>query len=354
MVNVERAALCANFALHTTRQQIPDMNYQLIQALKVLAVALIISLLSNSVFGQSQNTVRVMPYAKMQVRDGIIYMPNEQSPYTGVIKGETLKGESIQFEVKNGRGNGEQVAWHSNGQIALEGMLKDGQDHGVLKNWNSNGVLTKEATYNSGQPTGVHKEWYDSGVGMSIERFVDGQLHGEQVYYHSSGGLRRKTTYVRGIKNGVDQGWYENGNPEWKEHYVKGVTNGVSTRWHENGSIYQQGPYSNGVPVDLHIANVGPGRVLRECFVEGESVFLGYCMSQDDTKDTVTEVVGIPLFTEIQTQGETWHYCQRSTDFFKQTYYLIKFDEEVFTGITEETIEQFMLDCNERYSESRS
>ena len=156
--------------------------------------------------------------------------------------------------------------------------------------------------------------------------------------------------------HGLDETWSENGNPQVKRHYVMGDEDGVFTEWHDDGSVYMKGSYRKGERVGLHTTNFGYGsdRVLRECFLEGESVFLGFCMSHGDTKDKVAEVVGIPVFTDKHTQGETWHYCVGSTYFSRQTYYLIKFEEEVFAGITEEKIEQFMADCNERYSEPRT
>jgi len=131
---------------------------------KLLAIIMFCFLLVAIGYGE----VRREPISKMQIRENLAYIDNEQNPYTGVIfahyPNDQLKSEET-FRV--GKQDGIFKEWYENGQLKVELTFKDGKLGGGVKQWHENGQLKVEATYKDSKQDGVVKEWYENGQGIS-------------------------------------------------------------------------------------------------------------------------------------------------------------------------------------------
>ena len=64
---------------------------------------------------------------------------------------------------KDGKLDGVQRYWYSNGQLYIEENYKNGQQDGVQRYWYDNGQLNEEANYKDGKLDGIRKVWYNDG-----------------------------------------------------------------------------------------------------------------------------------------------------------------------------------------------
>ena len=125
----------------------------------------------NSYGGSSDKTVCVETDA--QIRDDIIYLPNETEPFTG-----------------------NNLCKYENGQIKSKGEIKDGRPEGKFIEWYENGQIWREATIKNDELDGKQTGWYENGQIEFEQHYKDGKEVGETKYaYNEKGQIeQRKTT----------------------------------------------------------------------------------------------------------------------------------------------------------------
>ena len=116
--------------------------------LDILVVAIVSALLSGC--GLVEETI--CREKEGQDRNGLVYLPNQQEPFTGK---NLCKYENGQFKVeghyKDGEQDGKWTLWHANGQMHTEGHYKDGVLDGKWIWWLENGQISKEQIYKDGR-----------------------------------------------------------------------------------------------------------------------------------------------------------------------------------------------------------
>ena len=104
----------------------------------------------NSYSGSSDKTVCVETDA--QIRNNIVYLPNETKPFTG---NNLCKYENGQIKsegnYKDGKPDGKVIDWYENGQIEAEGNYKDGKLDGKATYWHENGKIKGKVTFKDGK-----------------------------------------------------------------------------------------------------------------------------------------------------------------------------------------------------------
>jgi major membrane immunogen (membrane-anchored lipoprotein) len=80
-----------------------------------------------------------------QMRNGLIYLPNQQEPFTG-----------------------NNLCIYENGQIKVKGYYKDGYPDGKWTAWHENGQKWVEVNYKDGKMTW----WYENGQKKSKEKLT--------------------------------------------------------------------------------------------------------------------------------------------------------------------------------------
>ena len=88
-----------------------------------------------------------------QERNGLVYLPNQEEPFTG----------------KN-------LCKYENGQNKAEGNYKDGKEEGKWTEWYANGQKWEESNYKDGKEEGKWTEWDYDGQIESKKNYKDGQL----------------------------------------------------------------------------------------------------------------------------------------------------------------------------------
>ena len=136
-------------------------------------------------------------------RGGNLYDINGQKPYTGDIFGLYSNGnKKLSGSLKGGKIDGLTTYWYENGQKKSEGTSKDGEPDGLYTEWYENGQKSIEGTSKDGEPDGLYTEWYENG-----QKSIEGTYKGVDESMDP-------------IKDGLWTEWYENGLKEKEVTYL--------------------------------------------------------------------------------------------------------------------------------------
>jgi len=147
-----------------------------------------------------------------QERNGLVYLPNETTPFTGVFVGWYENGtKRAESHYIDGKENGLSTLWHRNGQKKSERNYKDGKEDGTHTWWHWNGQKKSEGNYKDGKKDGTHTSWYDNGQKSSEGNYKDGKKVGQWTGVYSDKGFRRIKRYPFPRYNDVEGGYYIRG-----------------------------------------------------------------------------------------------------------------------------------------------
>ena len=83
-------------------------------------------------------------------------------------------GQKYEENYVNGKLDGINRIWYSNGQIMQDYNYKDGKENGLCRKWFEIGRISDEFIYNNGKLDGICKKWYGNGQMESQEIFQNG------------------------------------------------------------------------------------------------------------------------------------------------------------------------------------
>ena len=117
----------------------------------------------------------IVDYDDLEERKGVMYLPNEDTPFTG-------RAESF----------------YENGQKKREWNYKDGKRDGLRTRWYKNGQKKREINYKDGKPDGLWTYWYENGQKIIVENYKDGKAYGLWISYNEDGTEQGRATYKDG------------------------------------------------------------------------------------------------------------------------------------------------------------
>ncbi|WP_338946174.1 toxin-antitoxin system YwqK family antitoxin [Fusobacterium canifelinum] len=121
-------------------------------------------------------SARVVKSTETVVKENIVYVGQEKTPYTGVIENYNDKGVlEAKVEFKDGKMNGSSKIYYPNGKLGSEATFKDNVQVGVQKDYYENGKLKLELPYKNGQIDGVAKAYDESGKVIQQATFKNGE-----------------------------------------------------------------------------------------------------------------------------------------------------------------------------------
>jgi antitoxin component YwqK of YwqJK toxin-antitoxin module len=115
----------------------------------------------------------------LQDRNGVMYEPNQETPYTGkyVSYWDDDQGQkSEESNLKDGKYVGLTTSWYQNGQKETEGKFKDGEQDGLWTIWYENGQKNGEGYYKEGELDGLWTSWDENGNITKTETYSNGEL----------------------------------------------------------------------------------------------------------------------------------------------------------------------------------
>ena len=96
--------------------------------------------------------MNVFDVSMKQIRNGLVYLPNETKPFTGGF-----------------------VGWYPNGQKKEEVNYIDGWAVGTHTVWYNNAQKNMESNYIDGKLDGKYTRWIDNGLKYTGSNYIDGK-----------------------------------------------------------------------------------------------------------------------------------------------------------------------------------
>ena len=116
-------------------------------------------------------------YDDLEDRNGVKYLPNEETPFSGFAKSVYENGQvEVLEQFKGGKRDGLAIGWWENGQKWWEVNYKDGKQDGLRTSWYENGQKRRESNLKDGKSDGLWTEWYSNGQKAVEGSYKDGKL----------------------------------------------------------------------------------------------------------------------------------------------------------------------------------
>ncbi|RDU70896.1 hypothetical protein CQA58_03725 [Helicobacter brantae] len=123
---------------------------------------------------------------------------------------------------------------------------KNGKINGLQKIYDSEGRLEQTTPYKNGKINGVLKGYADNKV-RSTTPYKNGKINGVEKVFYKNGVLKRETPYKNGKINGFERGYYENGKPESIVFYTNGRKDRGGKWYDEKGKILAEFIFKNNL-----------------------------------------------------------------------------------------------------------
>lgn len=132
--------------------------------------------------------------------DGLIYKSGTEELFTGKII--DTADVIIEYEVVNGKKNGEFVTFYTNGNIEKTGWIKQNANVGEWKYYYPDGTLESRGHFVKDTPHGLWERFYRNGKLKQSGLYKYGLEDGEWLFYDEKGELIKFSYYHEGkIKN---------------------------------------------------------------------------------------------------------------------------------------------------------
>jgi antitoxin component YwqK of YwqJK toxin-antitoxin module len=106
------------------------------------------------------------------------------------------KGREVQY--KNGKKNGTDTQFFTNGQPRAIIPYKDDKVHGEVKEFLPNGNLLMVKPYVNDKQHGTQHEYYHDGVTKATKEYVKGHKHGLEIQYREDGSKLSEQRFDQG------------------------------------------------------------------------------------------------------------------------------------------------------------
>jgi antitoxin component YwqK of YwqJK toxin-antitoxin module len=143
--------------------------------------------------------------------------------------GETIQAE---FELLDGKINGQLKAYHENGQLKKIGNYINGIENGLFKEYDEDGNIDAEYTMLNGLMNGSFKR-YSNGKLIKSGSFIKGKQEGPFTEYDESGAKTAEYFMTNDMKNGLVK-VFENGKLSYSTTFQNDIQTGKYTEYYYN------------------------------------------------------------------------------------------------------------------------
>ena len=136
---------------------------------------------------------RKVDISKKQERGGIVYIVNEQKPFSGVITGKYGNGQiKIKETFKDGKYNGEQYTYYDNGQVESKADFENGVAKGTYFQYHRNGEISYTGQFMNGKRQGEWNRYTDDKKLILTEFYNNGTLENVKQYLVDTDKVKQK------------------------------------------------------------------------------------------------------------------------------------------------------------------
>jgi len=134
------------------------------------------------------------------IRDGLIYKQGQANPYTGLVK-DTLQGKIIEYNVVDGKKDGEFKTSYLNGIPEMIGQLKNNVNHGKWTYYYKSGNIESEGFFENDLPHGIWKWYYENGKLKEEGNYVNGNREGHWILFDMEGKIKETKLFEKNQLN---------------------------------------------------------------------------------------------------------------------------------------------------------
>jgi antitoxin component YwqK of YwqJK toxin-antitoxin module len=120
------------------------------------------------------------------IKGGLIYNRNEDQPMSGKVK-DTINSKILEYDVTNGKKNGEFVVKSMAGRIEISGQVKNNKNYGLWKYYYGNGQIESQGYFTNDKPVNKWMWYYKNGKIKQVGFYRLGLKEGEWINYDESG-----------------------------------------------------------------------------------------------------------------------------------------------------------------------
>lgn len=196
---------------------------------------------------------KTIPPEKLQIRNGIAYEVNSETPFTGMIKC-TDSTNLYETEYENGKVDGIHKEKYSDGKLKDLSHYKNGLADGLQEHYFSNGQKQFSVNYKNGKLDGETVEFYESGQ-IKIKEIYSNDKVIQFNSWYSNGQQQRVLNFENEKLSKLDW-FYENGKNQINFKNDKNSFAGQLTVYNEKGDIEKISYYLNTIilPMDFILA----------------------------------------------------------------------------------------------------
>ncbi len=256
----------------------------------VIKLLIIFTIIVNN----SYSNKRVENINNKKIRNQIIYILNESTPFTGELIGQGVKE---QYENGIRHGNFQGYVMDGDQKLIYEGKYINGIKHGAWMIKYPTGESKVVLKYNYDKPSGQWTYFYENKILEGHESLEDGILEGRVVKYSVSGELLTKLNYNYGLLNGeavffhkgeiletvtyfkygkIDGGikiFDKNANPILEGGYKIGKREGIWKFFYKTGDVKTVVNYLNGLKEgELIIYDKAGSIAQKTTFIKGNEI----------------------------------------------------------------------------------
>jgi antitoxin component YwqK of YwqJK toxin-antitoxin module len=192
-----------------------------------------------------------MNFSKLQDRNGLYYLVNEENPYSGEVISYTNGKTEFEGQVGKGLREGLWVYYYPSGQKKMEGSYREGLKDGNWTSWLENGQQEKVEVYKYGKLLTNEGTVADSAAdSVALEGVVKNQSQAAApkqpekevvkkpapVVWESLNGGPVK--YLNGVPyTGPVVKYFKNGHLDLEGYFVAGKRSGKWTFYTPNGTV---------------------------------------------------------------------------------------------------------------------
>ena len=131
--------------------------------------------------------------SQKQNRNGIVYVVNENKPFSGKMVGKYENGQiKVSEKYKDGKFNGEQVNYYSNGQVKEKEAFDMGVPVGEYVKYYSNGTVAYKGSYANGVKDGDWNMYNNKNELLLTQTYENGELVNIEQHVVDVEGLKSK------------------------------------------------------------------------------------------------------------------------------------------------------------------
>lgn len=132
------------------------------------------------------------------LKDGLLYRGNEKKPFSGKVA-DTVSGKLLEYNVLNGKKNGEFSLKYMTGILAMKGRIIDNRNQGLWNYYYPDGKLESSGYFRDDLPDSTWTWFFQNGNMKETGKFSLGKREGKWLSYNNDGRL----FVTRIFKNGI-------------------------------------------------------------------------------------------------------------------------------------------------------